>query len=273
MTNKPKISIVTVSFNAVKQIENTITSVLNQTYPYIEYIIIDGGSTDGSVDIIKRYAHRLTYWISEPDEGIYDGMNKGLQVASGEWINFMNSGDTFFNTQVIENTIKLANEKSDIIFGSNSVIKDNILYEVIPKPFYKNLPLHHDMGFNHQCTFVRTSLAKKYKFDTKFKLAADYNMVITLYRNKAIFQQINLIIAKYDLTGVSTKYKKTHDFETLCIDRPSKLKLNRLTAEILSTQRAFYLVIKKVICYFYPKAVLIKRAHNSRFKIIKNYDS
>ena len=81
MKNNPLISVVTVSYNAVLTIEQTILSVINQTYPHIEYIIIDGGSTDGTVDIIKKYANRIAYWVSEPDKGIYDAMNKGIRTA------------------------------------------------------------------------------------------------------------------------------------------------------------------------------------------------
>ena len=96
------ISVVTVSYNAVSTIEQTILSVINQTYPNVEYIIIDGGSTDGTVDIIKKYADKIAYWVSEPDKGIYDAMNKGVVVATGEWINFMNAGDIFTDSDVID---------------------------------------------------------------------------------------------------------------------------------------------------------------------------
>ena len=100
--NNPLISVVTVSYNAVSVIEQTIFSVINQTYPNVEYIIIDGGSTDGTVDIIKKYADKITYWVSEPDKGIYDAMNKGIELATGEWINFMNAGDSFYSFSILE---------------------------------------------------------------------------------------------------------------------------------------------------------------------------
>lgn len=97
MKNNILISVVTVSYNAVATIEQTLLSVINQTYPNIEYIIIDGGSTDGTVDIIKKYADEIVYWISEPDKGIYDAMNKGIKKANGEWINFINAGDSYYD--------------------------------------------------------------------------------------------------------------------------------------------------------------------------------
>ncbi|WP_455673672.1 glycosyltransferase family 2 protein [Phocaeicola sp.] len=100
---KPLLSIVTVCYNSIAEIEKTILSVINQTYPNIEYIIIDGGSTDGTVNLIKKYANKITCWVSEPDNGIYDAMNKGIHIAKGEWINFMNSGDVFVDCNVLEN--------------------------------------------------------------------------------------------------------------------------------------------------------------------------
>lgn len=101
MDKESKISVITVCYNCVSVIEQTIKSVLEQTYPNIEYIIIDGGSMDGTVDIIKKYSDTVTYWISEPDNGIYDAMNKGIDMATGDYLNFMNAGDTFFEDKAI----------------------------------------------------------------------------------------------------------------------------------------------------------------------------
>ena len=98
---QPKISVVTVCYNAVNDIEKTILSVINQTYPNIEYLIIDGGSTDGTMDIVNKYKDKIDVIVSEPDKGIYDAMNKGIDRATGDWINFMNAGDCFFEKETV----------------------------------------------------------------------------------------------------------------------------------------------------------------------------
>ena len=99
--NNSKITVITVVYNCHDTIEATILSVINQTYDNVEYIIIDGGSKDGTVDVIKKYQDQINYWVSEPDEGIYEAMNKGIDKASGDWINFMNSGDSFTSDKVL----------------------------------------------------------------------------------------------------------------------------------------------------------------------------
>ena len=122
------ISVITVSYNAVSTIEQTILSVINQTYSNIEYIIIDGGSTDGTIDIIRRYEDKIAYWVSEPDRGIYDAMNKGASKANGEYIAFLNSDD-WYELDAVSIIAQFADGKTDLISG---IIK-----------LYKNLSLIH----------------------------------------------------------------------------------------------------------------------------------
>lgn len=248
-----KISIVTVCYNAVEEIERTIQSVIHQTYSNIEYIIIDGGSTDGTLDIINKYVNDISYFVSEPDKGIYDAMNKGIKVATGEWINFMNAGDEFYNGNVLSEVFKNAVQKSDIIFGDTLICgSHNIKYVEYASPFYEHLPLHNNAGFNHQSTFVRTTLAKSNLFDRHYKLAADYNMIISLFRQHAVFQQIHLIIAIYSLEGKSDINRKAHIYETLMIDNPDRKKYNIIMCEIIYIRTKMLKYIKKIIFLMNP---------------------
>lgn len=137
--NKLKISVVTVCYNAVETLEETMLSVLHQTYPDIEYIIIDGGSTDGTVDIIKKYADRLAYWVSEPDKGIYDAMNKGIDIATGDYINFMNAGDKFYQHNTVASLLESFTimEPTTIIYGDTLVKhKNRISLNKALQPFH-----------------------------------------------------------------------------------------------------------------------------------------
>ena len=117
MMENTKVTIVTVTYNAKDLLEETIHSVLNQTYTNIEYIIIDGNSTDGTFEIIKKYEDKIDYWVSEPDDGIYYAMNKAIEKASGEWINFMNAGDTFTNFDTVEYVINNKSTNAELLYG------------------------------------------------------------------------------------------------------------------------------------------------------------
>lgn len=193
-SDKPKISVVTVCYNAVETIEETILSVLSQTYDNIEYIIIDGGSTDGTVDIIKRYSDRLAYWVSEPDRGIYDAMNKAIIAADSNYVNFMNAGDTFYENGSIATVFN--NElKDDIIYGETINISDSCCYLERCLPLKK---MSEILPFSHQSTFVKTSLLKEYLFNTAYRSAADYDLLHRLWKENYTFKYVPEIIAVFD---------------------------------------------------------------------------
>lgn len=199
----PKISIITVCYNAVSCLEETILSVINQSYDNIEYIIIDGKSTDGSVELIKKYSERISYWVSEPDKGIFNAMNKGLQAATGEWINFMNAGDVYVSSTVISDIFnKCELSLYDVLYGDTMSDKGKLKL----KPFFnaslrKFLPV--PMGIVHQSIFVKTKLARTVGFNEEFSVSADYNMMMTIYRNGGIFKYIEIPVALFDTNGYS----------------------------------------------------------------------
>jgi glycosyltransferase involved in cell wall biosynthesis len=153
--NKPIITIVTVTFNAEEYLEKTILSVIEQDYKNIEYIIVDGGSTDKTIEIIKKYEKNIYLWISESDKGIYDAMNKGVKYANGEFVNFMNAGDVFFDNTVCSRIF--SNEiTADLIYG-DTIFYDNSGNENLVKA--KSLDkLWEAMIFNHNSLFAKKDL-------------------------------------------------------------------------------------------------------------------
>lgn len=192
-----KISVVTVCYNAAETIEETMLSVLNQTYDNVEYIIIDGGSTDGTVDIIKKYADRLAYWVSEPDKGIYDAMNKGIAVATGDYINFMNAGDRFFECDTISKISPFMQTHPIIVYGDWI---ESFNGQMVEK---KALPLTHlrkGMAFPHQSAFIQNSYHKSKPYDTRYRIAADYNLFYNACVNNERFEYADITVSVYDMT-------------------------------------------------------------------------
>ncbi|KAA6350181.1 PGL/p-HBAD biosynthesis glycosyltransferase [termite gut metagenome] len=208
----PLISIVTVSYNAVTTIEETILSVINQTYPNIEYIIIDGGSTDGTVDIIKKYQDKIAYWVSEPDKGIYDAMNKGIDRATGEWVNFMNAGDYFYDNNIIASIyFSSVLDNISVLYGNTLLIYENKkeLQDVKPSRIFSK---YKYMPSCHQSIFCRILYVKTLKFNTSYKIAADLDFFYRLYKINHNYLYFHSIIACYDVVdGISSKqYRQTY---------------------------------------------------------------
>lgn len=212
----PKITVVTVCYNAVDTIEKTMLSVINQTYPNIEYIIIDGASTDGTVDIIQKYRDKIAYFLSEPDKGIYDAMNKGIKAATGEWINFMNAGDSFHNSYVTYEFVKIADEKYDIIYGSIIKMLPDIHYQYDPYPLEM---MDKCMILPHQGTFIKAEFHKIHLFDVSYKSSGDYHFFYNAYYTYgAKFQQTDIVVADFDESaGMSKINIKTARMEDLRI--------------------------------------------------------
>lgn len=203
-----KVFVITVCRNAGALLEPTMLSVLEQTYENLQYIIVDGASTDGTVDVVKKYENRLTAWISEPDKGIYDAMNKGLRMAKsllkdGEkaWVNFMNAGDRFSDNQAVEDVFaKNFTDDIKVIVGHfNQCYDDKKTLKKADDINY--LPAW--MPFCHQATFVRLVNCI---FDTRYKIAADYNLFYNLYfkYGSKAFLPIDRVVADFMMDGSTT---------------------------------------------------------------------
>ena len=161
-----KISIVTVVFNGFYEIENTIKSVINQSYKNLEYIIVDGGSTDGTIDIIKNYSDNISNWISEKDDGIYYAMNKANKMANGDYILFLNAGDVFISNEIVETVFKtVSNDLFSLVAGRTKVYYKKIDLDVVsPNPNKKGYL------FSHQSTFINKSIYKQLSYNTIFSI-------------------------------------------------------------------------------------------------------
>jgi glycosyltransferase involved in cell wall biosynthesis len=207
---EPLITVVTVVYNGEKFLEETILSVINQTYENVEYIIIDGGSTDSTLDIIKKYEHAIDYWVSEQDKGIYDAMNKGINLAAGEWINFMNADDFFASNGVIKEvasySCSVLNSATIIYGGLTLVNQKGELLRVIDnsEKLVKKL-IKTKLAIPHQAQFVKLSIIKKIdKFKPSYRIAADYEMTIRLLREGACYKINDFMIAKMRIGGISS---------------------------------------------------------------------
>ena len=200
-----KFSIITVNYNNKDGLQRTIESVINQTFRDYEFIVIDGGSFDGSVDVLNKYNEHITYWISEPDGGIYQGMNKGISKAKGDYLNFMNSGDTFHSTSALEIIAGLHSD-DDIIIGGYYESEKGISHTIPPQ----NVTLLTLMKYtiNHQATFIKKSLFGKRLYDENYMIMADakFNFQSIIIDNCSV-RITDDIIADYDTNGISSNYE------------------------------------------------------------------
>ena len=196
-------SIITINYNNSEGLKRTIKSVISQTSKDFEYIIIDGGSTDGSLEVIKRNQEHITYWVSEKDNGIYHAMNKGVAQAHGDYCVFMNSGDCFHSPDVLD---KIVSYQEDIICGK--MIKgDNPLPSGHNKPTISLVDLMRG-SLPHQAMFIKRELLLKHPYDEKYKILSDWKFCIeTIVFNNCSFCNVDVIVADYDTSGISSNSK------------------------------------------------------------------
>ena len=199
------VSIITINLNNLNGLRETVKSVLLQDYPKIEYLIIDGASTDGSVDFIENYKHRFYYWVSEEDKGIYHAMNKGIIQANGEYLLFLNSGDILYSSEAISKLIG-ENIYEDLVYGKLGVYKNSSL-EVISFPS-KLSRIHFQYGFlPHQATLIKKNLFITFGFyKTEFKIISDWIFFLDLIiKGNPTYRYVDHLISIFDLTGISSQ--------------------------------------------------------------------
>lgn len=193
-----KLSIITVNYNDAEGLERTIQSVISQTFHDYEFIIIDGGSTDDSLKVIKKYVNYIDYWVSERDGGIYPGMNKGLRQAKGDYVNFMNGGDCYHSSDVLEKIFALETD-ADIITGAHA---ENGLRNV-GKGGLTMLDLYK-WAIDHQASFVRREVLLRHPYDEKYRIVSDWKFFIeALVFDNCTFYYTDIIVVDVDMNGIS----------------------------------------------------------------------
>ena len=198
-----KLSIITVNLNNCDGLQKTIDSVVAQTFKDFEWIVIDGGSTDGSRELIEQYSEHFAYWVSEPDKGIYNAMNKGIKVARGEYLQFLNSGDWLCDDQVLSSVF--ANPvNDDVVYGNYGLWseKDNDFYvENVPDELSISFLVDHWIG--HGASFMRRELFKDKLYDERLRIVSDWKFFIECALNNKSFRRCDLVVMKFGKDGIS----------------------------------------------------------------------
>ncbi|MFC5413010.1 glycosyltransferase family 2 protein [Larkinella bovis] len=229
-THRPLVSIITVCYNAARQIEASIRSVVEQDHTLFEYILIDGQSSDGTVDMIRQYESQIKYWISEPDKGIYDAMNKGIDAANGQWLFFLGSDD-FLKPHILTAFAAMADEQYDLIYGDVELSNGRTFHSFVgTKTLFYNT-VHHQGAFYNRRVFTH------FRYDTGLRIMSDYELNFRLYAHKNRLLRFPQVVAHCSAEGVSSLFWRPLT-EIRQIQR--KCSPNRWTAYTLNTLISVY---------------------------------
>lgn len=258
-----KLSIITINYNDAIGLKKTINSVVNQSFTDFEYIVIDGGSTDGSIEVIKENAQHINYWVSEPDKGVYNAMNKGILVAKGEYLLMLNSGDWFCNNKSL-GILEDYTGDFDIVFGDNyyyyseNEIKENKLPDLITYYY-----LAHVNAIPHQATLVkREFILNKGLYDENLKIASDYKFfLLSFFKWGCSYKHVPHFIIYYDCNGISSTNLSLSKKEV-------KIILEEEFPNFMYVKNQIAFVHELMFYYKYPILIRILKA----FRLVKKID-
>ena len=243
---RPTISIITVTYNRADTLEQTIASVAGQTYPNIEYIIIDGGSTDATVKIVEKYKAHISRFVSESDDGIYDAMNKGVALATGDYVQIIGSDDALVDSSVIENAVAELTPDVDILSGSEYCVHEESGRQL----HYTNNDARDKRAYTggmipHGAMLVKRRLLVQYPFDTSYRIAADYKFFLQCYTDASVrIKYIDLPILYFAMSGVSAKAAERARGEDARIHQ--ELGLPYTTGETSSAKKKVKTVLRQI---------------------------
>lgn len=262
---KPLISVVTVVLNGKNFLEQGIRSVFEQSYKNVEYIVIDGGSTDGTLDVIRKYENRTDYWISEPDRGIYDAMNKGIMAATGDLIGFLNSDDWYLPgaLEEVANAYVLQGDGRTVIAGRWNLVFEDIDLTINVRP---TLKFHAGMPLSHQAMFVPKPVYDTLGgYDLQYRYAADLDLALRLYTGGMKFIFLDTVIASFRTSGASEKHYRESGKEASRIIRNYLPYPSYLRFRLIRIKFEFLNLLSHVIRRIFGEklSVLLKRRYFS----------
>jgi glycosyltransferase involved in cell wall biosynthesis len=264
-------SVITINFNNASGLEKTIQSVINQTSKNFEYIIIDGGSTDESNEIINNHSNNITYFISEKDKGIYDAQNKGIKIAKGNFLIFLNSGDCFADSNVLKDVEQFNSGKQvKLIYGNTNLInKDDSITKLIP-PDTLNLNFWYMNTLNHQAVFAHKSLFNEIgNFSMNYRFASDFEFIFKAYRKYPNdFIHADLTVCIYDNSGLTSNVE-TEDF--IIAEREQILKANTSRKEFYAMRSAYFKTVslKKKYSFYLRQNIFLKNTVKPIYDFLK----
>ena len=209
MYKKLMLSIITVCYNARDDLSRTVDSILSQSWSNYEYIVVDGGSTDGTKEYLETLCNRFAEkeiafrYVSEKDNGIYDAMNKGTLMAKGHWVMYLNAGDLFANTLVLRNVFS-SDPDTQILYGDTLCTYQGLVRRYPAKPL---TTLPRQMAFCHQSAFIERDVALRFPYDTSYKICADHHFFLKAYTKGLAFEYCGIPISVYEISGVSDQHK------------------------------------------------------------------
>ena len=208
----PKFSVITVTYNAAAVLEDTIQSVITQTYHHVEYIIVDGGSTDGTLDIVAQYRDRIATVVSEPDKGLYDAMNKGMRLATGDYLCFLNAGDSFHEDDTLQSIAHSLTGSAlpDVIYGQTELVDSEghfVRMRRLSAPEHLNWKsFRQGMLVCHQAFFAKRALAEPY--DLRYRFSADFDWCIRVMKRAHTLHNTRLTLIDYLEEGMTTRNRR-----------------------------------------------------------------
>ena len=208
LNNKKKLSIITICYNE-PNLEETCESIVNQSWQDFEWIVIDGGSNKETLDIFDKYKYRINTFVSEPDNGIYNACNKGLKLARGEYIHFLNAGDAYYSDSVLDTVFRQNSYIEDVLYGEQQEINRNNVSQII---FSEQPEITKDFLINGciqtSAAFIKRELFDKYGlFNENYKIVSDYEHFVIFFNNGASFKHLKLVVSKFDKSGISSNQK------------------------------------------------------------------